>query len=250
METYVNNNCLFLAKLDCVKYTMKKLVAVLVASTLLIGLVALSADAKVVKKVVKKPVVVQPVIVPTPMPEPVPAPVVKPVVVKPKPAPAPVMTLGARAGLLAGLPALIGELTIPDTYLAPMLGLSGVSYRVGAFYATGQYTDYPTVGANQTAKIAGANLELVLDIPKDWMGGLDTYVSGGFDYIVKADAGATGGYGLTAGLGVRSGMAGIGLGDLPGIVCLELGYGTLKVTTPDREAVKGINALVGYAIGF
>jgi hypothetical protein len=233
---------------------MKKLVAILLASLMLVGLVGLSADAaKAVKKVVKKTVVVTPVVVPTPVPAPTPMPTpVKPVVVKPKAAPAPGLALGTRVGLLAGIPAGIIELTVPDNFLAPMLGLSGVSYRIGGFLANGQYVDYPTTGANGTANIAGVNLDGVIDIPKDWMGGLDTYAVGGVNYIVSADNDGTGGYGVNAGLGIRSALSGIGLGDLPGMVCLELGYGALKVNMPEpaRGAVKGLNALVGYSLGF
>ena len=232
----------------------------------MLGLVAISADAAVavkkapakkvmkkapVKKVVKKAPVVVPAPMPAPVPAPMPAPAPKPIA---KPAPkaaAPMMELGARAGMVAGLTGLIGEITVPDTFLAPMLGMSGVSYRVGASYLTGSNTDYPTSGANQTAKIATINLEGVIGIPSDWVGGLDTYATGGVNYIVKADNGGNGGYGLTAGLGIRSGLAGIGLGDLPGKVCLEVGYGAEKVNAPaNRTAIKGVNVLVGYSYGF
>lgn len=230
---------------------MKKLVALVLALSLVAGLssVTLAAVAKkaAAKKVTKKKVVkkkvAKKVVKPAPKPAapwvpPAPAPVA------PAPAPAPAvkaagmgLSLGGSVGLKAGLFDIAGILTYSTDSI-----LSGTAVRLGVDYLAGTN---PGLSADSMKAInvsLGATYALTMlksaDIPIDW------YVGANYVLPVKVNAGATAsGWGADAILG--------GTYKIPdfGTICGELGYGVLKYES-GKTALRGIDATVGYNYSF
>lgn len=239
---------------------MKKLIALLVVCGLVMGLVGVyTADAAVAKKVMKKKVVVKkapvkkvvkpapaPVAPPPPMavppPPPPPPPVARPV------APAPTGLFGwglntaVDAGLIAGMMGLTGSVILPDPIgLGPMVGLpaNAVMWKLGAGYAQG----------NDKNKVSWRAPHLIVDgvinLPADMMGGIETYVSGGLNFIVGRAAG--GSYGGQAYVGVK-GDLGLG-GKTYGQVGLGiLRTGELSPAANSRSTGFTLGVVVGQTI--
>ncbi|MFA4905851.1 MAG: hypothetical protein WC645_05045 [Candidatus Margulisiibacteriota bacterium] len=229
---------------------MKKLIALLVVCGLVMGLVGVyTADAAVAKKkVVKKKVVKKavkkivkpapaPVAPPPPMvvPPPPPPPVARPV------APAPTGLFGwglntaVDAGMIAGMVGLTGSVILPDPMgLGPMVGLpaNAVMWKLGAGYAQGKDKD------SQDFRAPHLLVEGLINLPADMMGGIETYVGGGLNYIVGRTAG--GSYGGEAYVGVKGDL---GLG---GKTYGQLGLGILR-TGALSPAVN--SRTTGFALG-
>jgi len=234
---------------------MKKLIALLVVCGLVMGLVGVyTADAAVAKKVVKKKVVVKkapvkkvvqpaprPIAPPPPIavPPPPPPPVARPV------APAPTGMLGwglntaVDAGLIAGMMGLTGTAILPDPMgLGPMVGLpaNAVMWKLGAGYAQG----------NDKNSVAWKAPHLIVDglinLPADMMGGIETYLGGGLNYIVGRAGG--GSYGGGAYVGAKGDL---GLG---GKTYGQLGMGILRTGTGSGPHSTGfaLGVVVGQTI--
>jgi len=234
---------------------MKKLIALLVVCGLVMGLVGVyTADAAVAKKVVKKKVVVKkapvkkvvqpaprPIAPPPPIavPPPPPPPVARPVA----PAPTGMLGLGLNtavdAGLISGMMGLTGSAILPDPMgLGPMVGLpaNAVMWKLGAGYAQGN--DKSSVAW----KAPHLLVEGLINLPADMMGGIETYVGGGLNYIVGRTGG--GSYGGQAYAGVKGDL---GLG---GKTFGQLGMGILRTGAVNWPHSTGfaLGVLVGQTI--
>jgi hypothetical protein len=247
---------------------MRKLVALLVVFGLLIGVAGVySADAavakkapakkvvkKVTKKVVKKAVKVAPKkapakVAPAPPPPPPVAPVPpppppKPVVSAPA-APAGLFGLGwntsVSAGYLMGKSVMVGraDLVLDDPLgIGSMLGLSAkaVNYRVGLGGATGND------GNDKTMKAIPLFIDGILNLPADMMGGIESYVGGGVNYVLYGTDQKTGTYGIQAFVGAKGDL---GLG---GKSFAEVGYSIIRCGDANKRSAKGISISVGQSI--
>lgn len=239
---------------------MKKLAALFVLLAFFVGVAGVySSDAaaakkkvvakKVVKKVVKKAVKkAAPSIAPV-APAPPPPPPVAPVV--PPPAPVsvkPVVSAGLFGmglntslsglyvsngkGALKGSIGVLGNLVLDDFIgLGPMVGLSAnaVKFSVGTGYVMGG-------GGIKAIPVYGGG---ILNLPAEWVGGLESYLYGGLNYVVSGNAGSgkIGGdvkYGINADLGLGLGKTGF-----------ELGY---SVVRSKIRSSKGISLSVSQPI--
>lgn len=231
---------------------MKKLIALFVVCGLVMGLVGVyTADAAVAKKVVKKKVAVKkapakkivkpapaPFVAPPPpmaVPPPPPPPVARPVA----PAPTGMLGLGLNtavdAGLIAGLMGLTGSVILPDPMgLGPMVGLpaNAVMWKLGAGYAQGKDK------SSKDFRAPNLLVEGLINLPADMMGGIETYVGGGLNFIVGRAGG--GSYGGEAYVGAKGDL---GLG---GKTYGQLGLGILR-TGSVSPAING--RTTGFALG-
>ena len=176
----------------------------------------------------KKQIAAQQVVV-APPPPPPPAPVAVPPPPPPArvaaPAPAPTGLLGMgintaiEGGLVAGMLGVSGNVLLADPMgLGAMVGLpaNAVMYKLGVGYAQGN-----DINSN-TWKAIPLTLGGVVNLPADMMGGLQTFVGGGVNYVVYR-TGQTGG---SLGGDIYVGAAGdLGLG---GKTYGQLGYSILR----------------------
>jgi hypothetical protein len=236
---------------------MKKLIALFVICGLMVGVAGIySADAavkkpvkkvvkKVVKKTVKKAVVkkapVAPIAPPPPPVAPVPPPP-PPVVVRPAPAPTGMFGWGLNTdvalGYISGKSVVVGraDLILDDPLaLGSMLGLSAraINYRIGIGAASGNDIN------DVSMKAIPVFVDAILNLPADWMGGIESYVGGGLNYTVYGTGQKTGTYGGA----VFAGVAGdLGLG---GKSFVEVGYSAIR---PDKRSGKGVGISFGQQI--
>lgn len=228
---------------------MKKIVALLVVFGLLLGVAGVySADAaakKVAKKVAKKAVkkaapkkvapkkaapVVAPV-APVPPPPPVaPAPVVRPVVAAEKG----IFGLGWNAclngsyistgkGSLGGILAARGDFVLADPLsLGSLVGLSAdsVMYKLGAGFAYGN-----------SLKAIPVYADAVVKVPAAWVGGLDSYVGGGLNYVIYGSGQTSGRLGIQAYAGANVDAFGLGKAGI------ELGYTAIRTKSDTAKGV-------------
>ncbi|MBI5700414.1 hypothetical protein HZC34_01035 [Candidatus Saganbacteria bacterium] len=208
-----------------------------------------AAVKKVVKKAVKKVAPVAPVVTPPPpaptvvTPPPPPAPVkVAPV----SAAPAGLLGLGlktaAEVGLVGGMMGVTGNIVLSDVIgLGPMIGLSdkAIEWKLGAGYVTGNDS------ASKSWRAVPVVFDGVINLPADMMGGIETFIGGGLNYVVTRSGSKAG----TVGGQVYAGAQGdIGLG---GKTYAELGYSIVKSgTTAPVHSSKSVSVLVGQNIYF
>ena len=232
---------------------MKKLIAFVIALSLIAGLSASTIAAtkkkvvkkrvkkivKLVKKPVVKPIVKKPVVKPIPAPVVVPAPVTPaPVVVVPMTSKGMGFILGVNAGLDAGLTGVSGNLD----YDLSSMGISILKIRVGGNYISGTN---PAAGSDSMSAVSlklGALYDVteylkVLGMP------LTYYVGGAYLLPVKVNAGRTGKWGAEAYLGANY--------DVPdfGMINAEVGYGALKYAD-SQASLKGLDLKIGYRYAF
>ncbi|MEA3492810.1 MAG: hypothetical protein U9R38_00300 [Candidatus Margulisiibacteriota bacterium] len=148
-------------------------------------------------------------------------------------------------GYLAGESIIVarGDLILADALgIGPMLGLSddAVTWRVGLGGAVGK----DTVG-NDDKKAIPLFVDGVIAIPADIMGGIDSYVGGGLNYVVYGSEKTSGSYGGQ----IYYGIAGdVGLG---GTSYAELAYSIIR-SGPDATvtpySMKGIGINFGTEI--
>ena len=235
---------------------MKKLIAFVIALSLIAGLSASTMAAPAKKKVVKKPVkkvaIKKPVKKPVkkivkpvkkPIVKPMPAPWVPPAPQPVAPAPAPKaaapagmgMSLGVKVGLSGGATGLIVDL---DYSIASVL--AGTKIRVGGDYLSGTN---PT--GNDSYKMSNLRLGLVyaLDMLKSADMPINWYLTGSLLYPWKVNGGRTGQWGAEAAIG--------GNYMVPDFGCIygEVGYAGIKYTST-QPAIKGISAAIGYSYMF
>ena len=232
---------------------MKKLIAFVIALSLVAGLCtsAMAAPAKkaVVKKPVKKVAVKKPVKkivkpIKKPVVKPVPAPWVPPAPQPVAPAPAPKaaapsagmgLSLGAKVGLSGGATGVIVDL---DYSIAGVL--KGTKIRVGGDYLSGTN---PT--GNDSYKMSNLRLGLVyaLDMLKSADMPISWYLTGSLLYPWKVNAGRTGSWGIEAAVGGNYMVPDFGT------IYGEVGYAGIKYTST-QPALKGVSAAIGYSYNF
>lgn len=234
---------------------MKRVLAALLILVFVVGVVGVySADAAVAKKVAKKvvkkavkkaPVAPVPVVPPPPIVTPPPPPIKVAVA-----APAGLLGMGletaAEVGLVAGLMGLTGNVILPDPMgLGPMVGLSdkAVSFKLGLGYAQGK----ETATAGGTWKAVPIIVDGVISLPADAMGGIDTFIGGGLNYVVTRSGSAAGTIGGQVYVGAQ-GDLGLGLG---GKTYGEVGYSILRsglTAGKTSYSSKSVSVLVGQKI--
>lgn len=245
---------------------MKKLIALLVVLAFVVGVVGVySSEAavatkviakkvvakKVVKKVAKKKVAkkkvvkkaapkLAPIAPPPPPVAPVPPP---PVAVKPA-APAGLFGMGINTALtgayintgkgsISGSIGVSGDWVLDDFVgLGPMVGLSAnaVKYTVGlgGFYGGGGLKAIPVRAGG------------IIMLPADMMGGLETYLAGGLNYVVYGNDKTSGKIGGNASIGINFDL-GMGLGKTG----IALGYSAVRSNT---RTSKGLSLSVSQPI--
>jgi hypothetical protein len=251
-----------------VKKLMKKIIALLIVCGLMVGIAGVfTADAaakkvvkkvvakkivkkvtkkvtkKVVKKVAPKPAPMVPMAPPPPVaPVPPPPP---PVVVKPAPAPTGMFGWGLNtdvaAGYISGNSVMVGraDLLLDDPLaLGSMMGLSAkaICYRIGIGGATGNDIN------NNTLKAIPIFVDGVMNLPADWMGGLETYVGGGLNYTVYGNGQTSGTYGVEGFVGAQGDL---GLG---GKSFVEVGYSVVRAGDKVKYSGKGVSVSFGQQI--
>ncbi|MEK7375627.1 MAG: hypothetical protein AABZ57_00465 [Candidatus Margulisiibacteriota bacterium] len=231
---------------------MKKLIASIIALSLIAGLsastVAVPANKKAVKKPAKKIVKVikkavkkllkKPVVKPMPAPWVPPAP--QPVVPAPAPkaaAPAAGMglSLGAKVGISGGATGVIVDL---DYSIASVI--AGTKIRVGGDYLSGTN---PT--KNDSYKMSNLRLGLVygLDMLKSADMPINWYVAGSLLYPWKVNASRTGQWGVEVAIGGNYMVPDFGS------IYGEVGYAGIKYAST-QPAIKGVSAAIGYSYMF
>jgi len=131
------------------------------------------------------------------------------------------LNTGYSVGYLMGNSVIVGrgDLILGDAMgIGPMLGLSddAVSWKIGLGAAMGK--DY----SDNEKKAIPLYIDGVLDIPADAMGGIESYVGGGVNYIVYGSEKKAGSYGGQVYYGIQGD---IGLG---GDSYCELAYTILR----------------------
>ena len=128
------------------------------------------------------------------------------------------LNTGYSVGYLADAtnPSIVarGDMLFADPFmLGSLVGLSdkAITWKVGLglSYATG-------------AKAIPLLVDGVIAIPADWMGGVDTYVSGGLNYVLYGSGRTSGSYGGQVSYGLKGD---IGLG---GDSYAEVGYSVIR----------------------
>jgi len=187
-------------------------------------------------------------VAPPPPAAPVPPP--PPVMVKPAPSgPAPLFGLGWNTvitgtylntgkGKISGGLGGRADLVIDDMMgIGSMIGLSNnaVKYRVGlgVFYGADNY--------NRKIQALPLYVDGVLNMPADWMGGLETYAGGGLNYTLYGSGSTVGSYGIQAYVGMKTDL-GLGLGK----TSFELGWSAIRAngSTP-KTVARGLTLSVG-----
>jgi hypothetical protein len=137
-------------------------------------------------------------------------------------------------GSLSGSGMILGNVVLDDFVgLGPMVGLSekAVKFTLGAggVYGGGGMKAIPV--------LAGG----IINLPADMMGGLETYLVGGLNYVVTGNGNTSGRLGGSAGVGVNCDL-GLGLGKTG----FELGWAAYCSHT---HTSKGITLAVSQPIG-
>lgn len=146
------------------------------------------------------------------------------------------LALGVKAGLIAGLTGIAGDLDYAIDSLLP-----GAKVRLGADYVSGKNpnsTDnMKAVNVNIGGTYSITDMVKSLGIPGAW------YVGAAYKLPVKVNLARTGKWGVEAFVG--------GSYMIPdfGSVYGELGYAGLKYAT-NQPALKGVNLMVGYCYMF
>jgi hypothetical protein len=145
-----------------------------------------------------------------------------------RPAPAPTAGLfgmglntGATLGYIAGNSVIVarGDLILSDAMgIGPMLGLSedAVAWKVGLGYGQGK-----DINDNEK-KVIPLFIDGVLNIPADVMGGVESYVGGGVNYVLYGTEQMSGSYGAQICYGIQGD---IGMG---GKSYAELAYSIIR----------------------
>ena len=201
------------------------------------------------KQIAAKQVVIAPPPPPPPAPVAVPPPPAPAKVAAPAPAPTGLLGMGINTsvelGLVAGMFGVSGNVMLADPMgLGAMVGLpaNAVMYKLGVGYAQGN-----DVNSN-TWKAIPITVGGVINLPADMMGGLQTFVGGGVNYVVYR----TGQKGGSVGGDIYVGAAGdLGLG---GKTYGELGYSILRsgadndINSYGGFSSKSVTVLIGQSI--
>ncbi|MFH1826120.1 MAG: hypothetical protein ABH823_02365 [bacterium] len=174
-----------------------------------------------------------------------PTPPSAPVAMAPAPAAgAGLLGLGLNTGYtvgytMAGSNSLItgrGDVILADAMgIGPMLGLTddAISWKIGLGGATGNDNN------GTSMKAIPLFVDGIIALPADLLGGIESYVGGGVNYVLYGSGTTSGSYGGQ----VCYGIAGdIGLG---GSSYAELGYSIIRSGTVGSYSAKGIGINVG-----
>ncbi|OGC11003.1 hypothetical protein A3K48_00475 [candidate division WOR-1 bacterium RIFOXYA12_FULL_52_29] len=169
---------------------------------------------------------------PTPPPPPPPPPPPAPISVKPAPAPmaglfgwglntdvAGVYMMTGKGKISGGL-MLRGDIVLDDPMaLGSMIGMSAnaVNYKLGLGGLYGV-----DINGNRIKAIP-VFADVILNIPADAMGGIDSYVGAGLNYTVYGSGQTSGSYGAQVYYGMKSDL-GLGLGK----TAFEIGWGAIR----------------------
>jgi hypothetical protein len=128
-------------------------------------------------------------------------------------------------GQLSGSIGAKGEMVLDDFVgLGPMVGMSAntVKYTVGlgAVYAGGGMKGIPVYAGG------------IINLPAEWMGGLETYLAGGLNYVVYGNSATSGNLGGDAAIGVNFDL-GLGLGKTG----VSLGWGAVRSKTVTSKGI-------------
>jgi hypothetical protein len=187
------------------------------------------------KKIADQEAAMAPPPPPPPPPPPVAVPPPPPPVKAAPPAPASTGMFGmgiqtaAEVGMTAGMVGLSGNVLLADPMgLGTMIGLpaNAVQYKLGLGYFSGNDKN------SNTWKAMPITIGGVINLPADMMGGVETFIGGGINYVVYR-TGQTGG---SSGGDIYVGAQGdLGMG---GKTYGELGYSILRTGTPS-DLTKG-----------
>ncbi|NQU16422.1 MAG: hypothetical protein HQ564_00015 [Candidatus Saganbacteria bacterium] len=147
-------------------------------------------------------------------------------------------------GYVAGksMLAVRGDVILPDPLgLGPIVGLpaESVVYKVGLGYATGKD------GNDADLKAIPLFVDGVILLPADLLGGIESYLGGGLNYLVYRSGQASGSLGGEIYYGIQGDL---GLG-ISGKSFAQVGYTILRTadTTTPRSA-KGVSIDVGHSL--
>ncbi|MFA4967385.1 MAG: hypothetical protein WC624_04120 [Candidatus Margulisiibacteriota bacterium] len=186
-------------------------------------------------------------IAPPPPPPPVAVPPPPPPVRAAPPAPAPTGLFGmglqtaVEGGLVAGMLGVSGNLLLADPMgLGAMVGLpaNSVMYKLGVGIASGNDMN------SKTWKALPITLGGVIMLPADMMGGIESFVGGGINYVVYRTGQTSGSLGGDIYVGMQGDL---GLG---GKTYGQVGYSILRTGTSDKGAYssKSVSVQVGQKI--
>jgi len=146
-----------------------------------------------------------------------------------------------EGGLVAGMVGLSGNVLLADPMgLGAMVGLpaNSVVYKLGVGYAQGNDTN------SNTWKAVPITLGGVVMLPADMMGGIESFVGGGLNYVVYRTGQTSGSVGGDIYVGVQGDL---GLG---GKTYGTVGYSILRTGASDKGAYssKSVTVQVGQNI--
>lgn len=221
---------------------MKKISAIILSICLVSGFAADVFAAPPRRKVVKPtprkivPVKPAPIAPETSIPEPAP---VTPAPAKPASSKKTGFSVGAKAGLTAGVPAVTADLDYSLDRWIP-----GAAARISLDYVTG---NNPNSAAAIDNPMKAVDLKIggtyALDMLKNPALPVDWYTGAAYIIPVKVDGGRTGGWGAEAFLGGKHDISNAGK------IYGELGYAGLKYGS-SVAALKGLSAALGYSHSF
>ncbi|MFC1568375.1 hypothetical protein ACFL37_01595 [Candidatus Margulisiibacteriota bacterium] len=133
--------------------------------------------------------------------------------------------IGGMAGLFAATTGALGELRLPLPYI---FGPATSSLRLAGGLCQSE---------DMSTRYASIHVDCILNFPAGWFTGVENYLGGGLNHVVRMTGPDTGTIGAQVFYGIES--RGFG-GKLFG----EMGYGTLRSSTV--SAHKGISVMVGY----
>jgi hypothetical protein len=137
-------------------------------------------------------------------------------------------------GSISGAVGVMGSVVLNDFIgLGPMVGLSAksVMYKVGLGYV---------LGGGESLKAVPVYGGGVINLPAAWLGGLDSYLTGGLNYVVYGNGKTSGKLGGDVYFGIKADL-GLGL-DKTGF---ELGYSVVRSNT---ITAKGFSLVISQPI--
>ncbi|MFA4844468.1 MAG: hypothetical protein WC632_05915 [Candidatus Margulisiibacteriota bacterium] len=128
-------------------------------------------------------------------------------------------------GSLSGSIGAMGNLVLDDFIgLGPMVGLSAnaVKFKVGTGYVMGG-------GGLKAVPVYGGG---IISLPAEWMGGLDSYLTGGLNYVAYGNGQTSGKLGGDVYFGINADL-GLGLGKTG----FEIGYNVVRSNTVTSKGI-------------
>lgn len=153
------------------------------------------------------------------------------------------LNTSAELGLIAGMLGLTGNFLFEDPMgIGPMIGMpaNAVQWKLGLGYAQGK-------DKNQNDwRCVPLIVDGIINLPADVMGGVESFVGGGINYVVYRSGQTSGSIGGQVYVGIQ-GDLGMGLGKSYG----EVGYSILRTgasTDKPMFSSQSVTVLVGQKI--